>query len=376
MSYSLPWVTSVCPALLVAAGVTSGETAKRIGIYHWGGGLTQSMSDGVERIARLGGRVARVAYSPRYYLDYGIGPACYPNYSLSALAQEPDVQRALDDHRIRALILTAYDGFTFGDCYTHRYLNPGFYTPDNIAAIKAEYSDFVLHLFRRYAGLGRRFILSNWEGDNAVYCGSAYRYLVDPEFRTSCNANYPAYYSGNAGPKESLEGMKLWFRTRQEGILAGIAQAGALGLTGIEVVQAPEISAVRMLEENGIPDVLRHVLGWLKPDYVSYSSYESLNRENPGQALIADIETIRAVTGSRAVIIGEAGYPRSIWGEGAVRGVESVIRAAFDSGVEYFIYWNLNDQSSAANFGVFDTDDRLTPTGQLLERMLRKGVPE
>lgn len=157
------FITEPCPA----------ET-DRIGIYHWGGQLTTSMSSGVERIAALGGHVARVAYSPTYYRDYGIQTDCYPNYSLSNLAQEPDVQRALDNPEIHVFILTTYDGATFGDCQHQKYFNPAFYTPENIAALKAEYSDFVVYLFRRYANSNRRFIVSNWEGDNAVYCGAAW----------------------------------------------------------------------------------------------------------------------------------------------------------------------------------------------------------
>lgn len=341
----------------------------RIGIYHWGGQLTTSMSSGVERIASLGGHVARVAYSPTYYTDYGVRTGCYPNYSLSNLAQEPDVQRALDNPDIHVFILTAYDGLTFGDCRHHKYFNPDFYTAENIAALKAEYSDFVLYLFRRYANTNRRFILSNWEGDNAVYCGAAWGYAVDPATRTDCDQTYPDKYEGNATPAQSFAGMRLWLLTRQAGIDDGLARARVLGLTGFEVLHAPELNIVTTLEQYGLPSLLRDVLPSLQPSYVSYSSYESLGTNDPASSLAADIATIRAITGVRGLIIGEAGYPRSDTQQ--VGHISVALQVSLQCAVDYFIYWNLNDQSSTASFGLFDFTGDFTATGRLFERAFR-----
>jgi hypothetical protein len=64
-------------------------------------------------------------------------------------AQEPDVKRALDNDKIEAFIITAYDGVSFGDCMTHRYLNPSLHTEQITAAMIREYSDFTLYLYQR-----------------------------------------------------------------------------------------------------------------------------------------------------------------------------------------------------------------------------------
>src|ERR1051326_7496944 len=89
------FVTLLCSLSLVSLS-WAGSFSRSVGFYHWGGRATVSMSEGVERIARLGGRVARVTLSPRYYRDYNLGGGCYPRYSLTAIALEPDVKRALD----------------------------------------------------------------------------------------------------------------------------------------------------------------------------------------------------------------------------------------------------------------------------------------
>jgi hypothetical protein len=364
-------VPCVITTLVVVSHLRAAGDAVRIGVYHWGGERTRSMAEGVRQIASLGGTVARVAYSPRYPSDYNVGTECYENFSLTRLAQETDVESALSDERIRVLILTTYDGVTFGDCHTHRYLNPEFYSPGNIEALKAEYREFVVYLFQRYAGSGRRVVISNWEGDNAIYCGAAHRYATEESFRKECDANYSLLYDGNAGPEQSLEGMKLWLLIRQEAIEEGIAEAHARGWSGLDVVHAPEISIVRSLEERGLRSVLRDILPALRPEYVSYSAYESINRDDPARALAVDVATVRLQSGASHIIIGEAGYSRKRWGSAGTDRLHAVIEQALELGVAYLICWNLQDQGPDADYGLFDDAGELTAVGRLVEKVLR-----
>src|SRR5947209_15255411 len=167
---------------LIFAGIlssfagTPANTLKNVGIYHWGGSFTKSMSQGVEQIAALGVRNARVTLSPTYNADYNIAAVCYPGFTLSDAVRQPDVKRAFDNPDIDVLMITAYDGVSFGDCRQHRYLNPDFYTPQNTAAMMQEYSDFTLYLYQAYQGTHKRFIIANWESDNDIYCGQAWGY--------------------------------------------------------------------------------------------------------------------------------------------------------------------------------------------------------
>lgn len=149
------------------------------------------MQQGVAAVRQLGGRIARITLSARYYTDYNIAAACYQDFSLTKLAQELDVRAALADPDIRVFMLTAYDGVSFGDCATQRFLNPSFYTEPNTVAMREEYAEFTYHLMETFAASGKRFILSNWEGDNALYCGEGDRYAHDAQFRSFCNTNYP-----------------------------------------------------------------------------------------------------------------------------------------------------------------------------------------
>jgi hypothetical protein len=368
--YALAFVGAV---LLVAVQPATAQLPERVGVYHWGGSRHIPVDVGVKMIADLGSNVARIVLSSRYHSDYGAGTDCLSGFSLPAIVQEPAMQRALDDLRIHTFILTAYDGASFGDCSTLHFLNPRFYNAQNSAAIQAEYRDLVLYLVHRYSGSGRRFVISNWESDNAVYCQSAVNYATDSSFRGSCDANYAALYDGNAGPAESMDGLRLWLILRQQGIAEGLRLAQEGGWSGVDVVQAPEMNIVRTLEAHGFPSVFRAVLSGLGLGWVSYSSYESINADSPERTLSEDIRTIRGVTAARHIIIGEAGIPRSL--PDAAARLQSAINTALAQRVEHFIVWNLNDQGNDFDFGLFDQTGAITPTGRMMQTMFQPPIP-
>jgi hypothetical protein len=342
----------------------------KVGFYHWAGTATRSMQQGVTAVRDLGGMVARVTLSPRYYSDYNLGASCYEDFTLRKLAEEPDVRGSLAEPAIRVVLLTAFDGVSFGDCATLRFLNPWFYTEENAAAMREEYAEFTYHLVQAHSGSGKRFILSNWEGDNALYCGQAYRYAADPEFRQWCNDNYPNLYNGNQSPEDSIEGMRRWFRTRWEGVRAGTRRAAAAGYGGVTVRVAPEISMVRSLRENGLRSVLYDVVPFVPFDYISYSAYESLNRPEPDMALKADLDTIAQAAGAATIILGEIGYARHYWGERTVELTDRAIAAALDWGVSYIVQWSVYDTDPTADLGLFDANGALTPLGEYYTRKL------
>ena len=359
-------------ASTVAADAADQPIARTVGFYHWGGEYQVSASQGVEQIAKLGGRLARLTLSPQYYTDYHLGSGCYPNFSLSRIAQVPDIKRALDNDQIEVFMLTAYDGPSFGDCIRHRHLDPAFYTPTNIAAIVKEYSDFTLYLYETYRGTHKRFILSNWESDNEIYCGAAYAYATDPATRAACNARYQSAYEGSRSPDEAIKGMMLWFQSRQQGIDDGRNRALSRGIGGKRVYSAPEFCIVRALHNAGFKSVLYDVLPFVAFDYVSYSSYESINQADLEKALMADLNTIQAVVGSNAIILGEAGFARSVWmPEGAVARTDRVINVAVSWGVSYFFQWNMYDQNGTYNFGLFDATGQLTGLGAYYKERLK-----
>jgi hypothetical protein len=347
------WILAFIASTLAAVAPAQ-SLVKNVGFYHWAGQYSDSVSQGVEQTTQLGSRAVRITLSPKYYTDYNIGGTCYPNFSLSTIAQETNVKRALDNPNIEVFMLTAYDGTSFGDCVNHRYLNPGFYTPSNVSAMVAEYSDFTLYLYETYRSTHKRFIISNWESDNDIYCGVAYAYATDKSTRKACDAAYPTLY-GNETPNDSLEGLQLWLQVRREGIEDGKRRARNAGIGGNRVYLAPEFCVVHALHDAGFKSVLYNVLPFVSFDYVSYSSYESINQPVPDKALAADLDIIQSVVGSNAIIIGEFGFSRSFWGsETAVARTDRVLNAALAWGVAYIFQWNLYDQSVQQDLGLYD----------------------
>ena len=209
-------------------------------------------------------------------IDYNRSSGCLPSFRLAGVLDDEDLRSTLADARLRVVMATVYDGVSFGDCMTPSYLSLGFYSEANTARLVEEYSDFVYRLHVLFDGTGKRFILANWEGDNAIYCGNAYGYAFLDEFRANCDRLYPQYYGGNENPRESIDAMILWHRARYLGAMSGIERARAEGLSGIDVLMAPEICAVRMLHDRGFASVLYDVLPRIPFDYVSYSSWESM----------------------------------------------------------------------------------------------------
>ena len=346
---------SACIAMCALAVLANGATATEIGIYHWGGAYPRSVAEGVEAIADLGGTVARVTISARAAVDYHTGSGCVDDFSLLAGVQTADMVRSFANEKISTFILTAYDGLTF-HCLDQSYLNPEFYSPWNRAALEQEYSDMTLYLLRTYPT--KRFILANWEGDNAIYCGAAYSYATDRVMRAACDANYAKWNGGIPSPAHALRGFRLWLEERIAGVADGRRRAAAEGIREDGIRIAAEMNIVRALRDRGFASVLYNVLPGLAVDYVSYSSYESINGANPAFTLHNDLETIRQVTGL-PVIIGEFGFS---WRRAdALMLSGAVLAAAEASRVEYAVTWNLFDQSEAEQYGLFDCEGNPTP---------------
>ena len=304
-------------------------------------------------------------------MDYHRGDHCISGFSLPGVLADPDVVSALTDSHLAVIMATAYDGTSFADCITQSYFNPDFYSQANTARMVAEYSDFVYRLNVLLHDSGKTFILSNWEGDNALYCGQAYTYTISAAFREQCAAGYPTVYGGALSPHQAVEGMVLWMKARYLGVTLGRERARSEGLTGFDVFVAPEICAVHMLHALGLESVLYDVIPRIPFDYVSYSSYESLGGSTPAQTLMADLDVIRTVSGSDRIIIGEFGFSRSADRGALIAKTQAVTAAAIAWGVSYIIQWNLYDEVEDSDFGLFDVSGRLTELGTYYQQAFR-----
>lgn len=341
------------------------KPASRLGIYHWGGVAAHGITEGVQRAVAMNAKVVRVTISPNYRTDYNVGIGCEDNYYLPRMLDKPDVHDAVFYPGLEAVLITAYDS-SFKDCLVHNYFDPDWYTPSNHAAMVAEYAAFTEALLRGAVGLNRTFVLLNWEGDNAVYCGGSYAFSLSEEFRANCLAQYQQAYH-NDSPAETLRGMNLWMRARHEGVRDGAARAG---VTDSTVLTGLEISGTRHLRAAGFPTVLDAAIPGAPIDYVSYSAYESINMDNPGAQLTADLLDIELQSGKR-VLVGEFGYNRTSWGEDvALAKTAEVVDAALASNAKWIIYWNLYDQEHE-QLGLYDSAKQITSIGSFLVARLQ-----
>ncbi|MFN0106000.1 MAG: hypothetical protein ACKV2U_28420 [Bryobacteraceae bacterium] len=352
-------------ALLLSVAPLSAQRSpdSAVGIYHWGGKKSRSVSQGVEEIAGLGGRIVRIALSARNRADYNMGGGCIESFNLAkAVREDSDLRQALGHPKIDVVIITAFDGIGYPDCSTPWHMVSSFYTSERIEAMEKEYSDFVVALFDLYRG--KRFILTNRESDNAIYCGSVHFYISSSSFRENCDSQYPALYGGNHSTADSFQALRLWMEVRWRGILDGKRRAADAGHSGVEVFLALEFNAVQALKERGLPSVLHNLTRNVVFDYLSYSAYESINNREPDRRLVADLDEIRAISGSSHIIIGETGFARSVWGSESTVRTAKVQEAALRWGVPFLIHWNLYDQDTGSDYGLFDQENVLTSLGE------------
>src|SRR5690606_28039766 len=111
--------------------------------------------------------------------------------------------------------------------------DPDFFTPERVAAVEHEYSAMARALCETQRGSGKRFIVSNWEGDNQVYaCASIGRYVEckqaeregKPETSECCEVRRACddrtkVCAGSERPRvltvsEAVENYRLWVDAR------------------------------------------------------------------------------------------------------------------------------------------------------------------
>jgi hypothetical protein len=198
---------------------------------------------------------------------------------LPCAVQLPEYQQAFAASGPNSsIVLTVFDSTTYctdlGDCSTNQgnYVNYSFMSsPENQQAVQSEYASLAYSLFQTQAGTGRTFIIDHWEGDNLLYCGSAYTYYKDSNFRANCSV------LSNGG----LSAIELWFKARHDGIVQAQSWAASAAITGVNVYDAIEFNSYLTMKNAGWPDVLHTVIHDLCstmsacPKYASYSSWES-----------------------------------------------------------------------------------------------------
>ncbi|MGH9878630.1 MAG: hypothetical protein ACRD5H_13415, partial [Nitrososphaerales archaeon] len=220
-------------------------------------------------------------------------------------------------------------------------------------------------------------------------------------FRDSCNTAfgepYPGGYPGVTGPLGVAQNLGKWFAAAQKGVFEGRKQAAKNGWYGAEVYYAPEIVSENLLQNAPPPgpyvSLLDNLLPTLNPgldsegeqvpryDFVSYSSYDSINLmiNNPSStALVNGLSRIASVAGTGNVFIGEFSYDSDTLPDPAVREahVDKVLNDALfnwrsDSlapGVPLANWWEIRWPT----FGMYNpAGDQLLPIGTYFNDKLK-----
>lgn len=331
-------VISSCEIFPPSSGTTASNSfSAHAGAYDWP--INRCLiDDGADRMAAIGAHVARILFSAD----------CNSQQSLTSVLTSPEIQEAFANPNLTTIVLTVFDKTTCGNL-AQTYVDPSLYPS---SAVSADYQAFVQQLYSLYHGSGKTFILDNWEGDNAVYCGYAYGYATDAATRAACDANYPVLYKGVANPNAGMSGFAGWLQARQQGIQAGKTWAAGQGLTGgIQVYYAVEFNIVHALQNAGFQSVLNNALPAVAHDYASYSAYESTNVS--AAQLQSDLNYLRdSVLHTSNILIGEFGYSEQLFTQQQVRQMsDAVLNTAINWGVPYIIQWVVFDN---ADYGLYD----------------------
>jgi hypothetical protein len=318
--------------LFPAAGGAAGSNSfsAHVGSYDWPVNRCL-IDDGANKLAAIGGHVMHLLFNAR----------CNPQESLVDVLNAPEYQAAFNNPYLTTYVLTVVDRTACAN-NGRAYIDPGL----DFSGVVADYRDLTVQLYSRYHGTGKTFIVSNWEGDNIVYCGYAYGYATNQNFQDACDANYPVLYKGVADRDAGMNGFLAWIRARQQGVQQG-RDASAGFTDNVQVAYAVEFNIVNALQNGGFRNVLSEAQN-VSHDFLSYSAYESTNVS--ADQLRTDLQN-RNIDPTK-LIIGEFGYSEHGNSPQCVRRrTDDVINTALSLGVAYIFNWLLFDN---ADFGIYD----------------------
>jgi len=379
MRHFPPTRSSLCAVLILAVSGRSQVPARQLqpemGVYlGWVGTYPGNrLREGARLAKQSGFETIRIPLVASVETDFGIGALCHGKQTLASLISLPEYAKVLGDPAFRTIFLTVWgDSNSYEACeprdprtdqHPHKhYLEKTFYSvAANRDRTRTEYADLIYHLYKTYRGSGKAFGISNWEGDNELYCDSAYYFATNRAFRSSCEAK--------RNTLDILTAYRQFFELRQQGIEAGRERALREGLKGVSVRSVIEVSALRFLKESHLPSMLEDVVPSVAiPDYISYSAWESIG--SAPKQLLKDLDGLQKRFQGR-VTVGEFGFDRGL-DKSAAEHAASVAKTMRRARVTYAIWWQIFDQPPLAGlndkglYGLYDDHGKLTAPGKAL----------
>ncbi len=339
--------------------------ADRYGIYNWNvndaafpdDGTSDRLNWAANKVAEMGTRTIRVALTARDI--YKVNPPGNPD--IVQIALSPAYDKLFRDPRFQTIMLTVY---TRGDMVSN--WADGF-TQHEYNAERDEIKRLGEHLLENPAFGNKKFIILNWEGDNAIYYHSNKRNVWD-------------YFTNWI--RARAEGVKLARQSSPSGstrLFSGLEYNSVVGPKGGQPCGTPVADPIK-----NDPLANRCVIDYVAPqvdvDYYSYSAWSStdvkLNFPDASlkQGLKTDLEfalgKVRAkrheVTANN-FIVGEFGFDRTRYGEcnaaNHINEMFDVFEGPDAFQVSYVIFWQVIDNAPAyggfqgGNFGLFRVRD-------------------
>lgn len=360
----------IAPLLVFLSLVGSANATGWKGAYIWGGLLTASSTSGpqqfydsVNYVLLNGFDTVRFKIGPNQEADYNL-PAntyCVGNQNLACYAQVMLNSTVWDNPNLKRIMLTTID-FTAS---ASAPANAGLFNPTLLAAnqtaIEAEYTALLTYLNTRFAGRSIQFIISNWEGDNVVYCGAVYSFATNPTFSTACRAGALSSHTNAYW----VQGLLTWFSYKDAAIAAFVAANPSFN-----VIHAPEFSSFNQFAGGcggncvATDLVEAQIAAGGGRAYCSYSSYNSQSGAN-GEYL-GDARSIITNACKTGLILGEMGLSVGTGGSdstpaAAVANFQGLAQLRQTTGILGVIPWHAFDPPTPGTgnlFGQFDTTGR------------------
>lgn len=367
----------VAAVFVLSAGPRHAIPAE-IGVYlGWVGTYPgDRLLEGARLAKQFGFQTLRLPLVASVETDFGIGSTCDGRESLADLVSLPAYASILADPAFRTIFLTVWgDSSSYDACqprdphtdqHPHkRYLTREFYSIEkNREHMREDYAGLAYRIYQTYRGSGKVIGISNWEGDNDLYCDAAALYPIDAGFRAKCDVTRKI--------GDAVAAYRQFLTLRHEGILLGRDRARREGLTGVSVMETIEFSSLHMLKDRHLENMLDDVIPYVaEPDYVSYSAWESIG--NPDQ-LSNDLRELQSRFGAR-LLAGEFGFDRGL-DRSAADHAAAALAVMRKLPVRYAVWWQIFDQPPLEGlgdkglYGLYDNTGALTPIGAKLLNQL------
>ncbi len=309
------------------------QTPFEAGVSHMNGryGFTQDnfLIEGATQLDRWGANAIFIKLLPQYRSTYPdkSNPPMWPSTepkTLTALIQTAPY-KAMLNLPFRTIVITAY---TFANS---DHIEKFGIDPSAAAAEEKEFYDLTRYLYSAYAGTGKTFVLKHWEGDFHGLQGHDNKKNISTFM---------------------VDAMRVWLTARQNGVSRGRRDAGTP--VGVGVFHAVEMVRILDYTQSGLTRVVNAVVPSVRPDMVTYSSYDSsLQGMDPSSTAASMNEAINAIKtfapdplglGDKRILISEYGlFENERLAAQTPWRTETILRVSQASGLFGSFLWEVFD---------------------------------